>query len=45
MIASVDFKEKHSSNLKYNFFNIENPKEYLKGSDAIAVEKGPYMFE
>lgn len=45
MIAPVDFNEKHASNLNYNLFHIENPEEYLKGSDAITVEKGPYMFK
>jgi hypothetical protein len=44
--ASVDFKEKDSSTLKYHFYNIENPEAYLKGtSDAIAVEKGPYSLK
>jgi len=27
--------------LNYHFYNIENPKEYLHGSDAVVVEKGP----
>lgn len=40
-----DFDEKKVSNLKYHFYNIENPKEYLNGDDAIAVEKGPYMLK
>lgn len=47
-IASLtdDFAEDKVSNLKYHFYNIENPKEYLlDGNDAIAVEKGPYMLK
>jgi len=44
-IASVGFEEKRASNLKYHFYNIENPEKYLSGDDAIAVEKGPYMLK
>lgn len=40
-----DLEEKKISDLKYYFYNIANPKEYLNGDDAIAVEKGPYMLK
>ena len=40
-----DFAEENVSNLKFHFYNIENPIEYLNGEDAIAVEKGPYMLK
>jgi hypothetical protein len=31
--------------LEYNFYNIDNPKEYLTGSDAHVVEQGPYKLQ
>ena len=40
-----DFDEKKASNLKYYFYDIANPKDYLTGKDAIAVEKGPYLIK
>lgn len=40
-----DFSEQKVSDLKYYFYNIANPKEYLNGDDAIAVEKGPYLLK
>lgn len=42
----MDFDEKKVSDMKYYFYDIANPKEYLKGAqDAIAIEKGPYMLK
>ncbi len=41
-LTSVNLAEKPSSDLKYYFYDIDNPKEYLGGSDAIMVEQGPY---
>lgn len=42
-LTSVNLAEKASSDLKYNFYSINNPKEYLGGDDATVVEKGPYI--
>lgn len=40
------FQPNGASDLTYNFYNIENPEEYLKqGVDAIVVEKGPYIIK
>jgi hypothetical protein len=43
--GTENFQSHDSSDLSYNFYTIDNPTEYLKGSDAIAVEKGPYMMK
>ena len=40
--TSVNLAEKAPTDLKYNFYSLHNPKEYLSGSDAILVEQGPY---
>ena len=40
-----DFSEQKVSNIKYHFYDIANPKEYLNGDDAVAVEKGPYSLK
>lgn len=45
MLTSVGFKDKDSSDLKYHFYNIENPKSYLEGNDVDVVEKGPYKLK
>lgn len=42
MLTSVLFKNKDSYDLKYHFYNIENPRDYLEGNDLYVVEKGPY---
>jgi hypothetical protein len=34
--------DKPATDLKYNFYSIQNPKDYLGGSDAVVVETGPY---
>jgi len=40
---SVNLADTPATDLKYNFYSIDNPKEYLGGgSDAIVVEQGPY---
>jgi hypothetical protein len=41
-LTSVNLADKPATDLKYNFYSIHNPKEYLGGSDAIVVEQGPY---
>jgi hypothetical protein len=41
-ITSVNLADKSATDLKYSFYNIHNPKEYLGGSDAVVVEQGPY---
>jgi len=41
-LTSVNLAEKAPTDLKYNFYSLHNPKEYLSGSDAILVEQGPY---
>lgn len=41
-LTSVNLVEKAPTDLKYNFYSLHNPKEYLGGSDAILVEQGPY---
>eukprot|EP00574_Skeletonema_japonicum_P004359 CAMPEP_0201714314 /NCGR_PEP_ID=MMETSP0593-20130828/849_1 /ASSEMBLY_ACC=CAM_ASM_000672 /TAXON_ID=267983 /ORGANISM="Skeletonema japonicum, Strain CCMP2506" /LENGTH=947 /DNA_ID=CAMNT_0048203583 /DNA_START=104 /DNA_END=2947 /DNA_ORIENTATION=+ len=41
-LTSVNLVEKAPTDLKYNFYSLHNPKEYLGGSDAIMVEQGPY---
>lgn len=41
-LTSVNLAEKAPTDLKYNFYSLHNPKEYLDGNDAILVEKGPY---
>ena len=40
--SSVDFSTANHDYLNYYLFNIENPQEYLDGSNAEVVEKGPY---
>ena len=42
-LTSVNLAEKAPTDLKYNFYSLHNPKEYLTGSDAILVEQGPYV--
>ncbi|KAL7554076.1 hypothetical protein ACHAWF_017458 [Thalassiosira exigua] len=42
-LTSVNLAEKPATDLKYSFYSIDNPKEYLSGDDAIVVEQGPYM--
>lgn len=39
------FQSEGSSTLQYNLYDIHNPSQYLKGEDAIAVEKGPYKLK
>jgi hypothetical protein len=41
-ITSVNLADKPVTDLKYSFYNIHNPKEYLGGGDAVVVEQGPY---
>ena len=41
-LTSANLAGKPATDLKYNFYNIDNPKEYLDGSDAVVVEQGPY---
>lgn len=41
-LTSVNLADKATTDLKYNFYSIDNPKEYLGGSDANVVEQGPY---
>lgn len=41
-LTSVNLAEKPATDLKYNFYSINNPKDYLSGDDAIIVEQGPY---
>lgn len=41
-LTSVNLADKAATDLKYNFYSIDNPKEYLGGSDAVVVEQGPY---
>lgn len=41
-LTSVNLADKPASDLKYNFYSIHNPKDYLGGSDAVVVETGPY---
>lgn len=41
-LTSVNLAEKPATDLKYYFYDINNPKEYLGGSDAVVVEQGPY---
>jgi hypothetical protein len=41
-LTNVNLAKKAATDLEYNFYNIGNPKEYLTGSDAEVVEKGPY---
>mmetsp|Transcript_19577 Transcript_19577/g.35437 ORF Transcript_19577/g.35437 Transcript_19577/m.35437 type:complete len:941 (+) Transcript_19577:340-3162(+) len=41
-LTSVNLADKAATDLKYNFYNIDNPKAYLGGSDAVVVEQGPY---
>jgi hypothetical protein len=41
-LTSVNLADKPATDLKYNFYSIHNPKEYLGGSDAVVVEQGPY---
>ncbi|KAL7496093.1 hypothetical protein ACHAWT_004369 [Skeletonema menzelii] len=41
-LTSVNLVEKAPIDLKYNFYSLHNPKEYLDGNDAILVEQGPY---
>jgi len=41
-LTSVSLVEKPHSDLKYSFYSIDNPKEYLDGSNANVIEKGPY---
>jgi len=44
-LTNVNLAKKAVTDLKYNFYNIDNPKEYLTGSDANVVEKGPYKLK
>lgn len=41
-LMSVNLANKAAADLKYNFYSIDNPREYLGGSDAHVVEQGPY---
>ena len=43
-LTSVNLADKSTTtDLKYNFYSIDNPKEYLvDGSDANVIEQGPY---
>jgi len=41
-LTSVNLVDKPATDLKYNFYSIQNPKDYLGGSDAVVVETGPY---
>jgi len=43
--GTEEFQSHDSSDLSYNFYDIDNPTDYLKGSDAIVVEKGPYKMK
>lgn len=43
--AEDQFQPNGASDLTYNFYDIHNPKEYLKGEDAVVVERGPYMIK
>jgi hypothetical protein len=44
-LTNVNLAKKAVTDLDYNFYNIDNPKEYLTGSDAKVVEKGPYKLQ
>ncbi|KAL3795234.1 hypothetical protein HJC23_008319 [Cyclotella cryptica] len=44
-LTSVNLAKKSVTNLSYNFYNIDNPKDYLTGGDAIVVEQGPYKLQ
>ncbi|KAL7543080.1 hypothetical protein ACHAXR_012405 [Thalassiosira sp. AJA248-18] len=41
-LTSVNLADKTHTDLKYNFYSIDNPREYLGGNDAVVVEQGPY---
>mmetsp|Transcript_10984 Transcript_10984/g.20517 ORF Transcript_10984/g.20517 Transcript_10984/m.20517 type:complete len:963 (+) Transcript_10984:178-3066(+) len=45
LYAEDQFQPNGASDLTYNFYNIDNPEEYLKGEDAILVETGPYVIK
>jgi CD36 family. len=45
LYAEDQFQPNGASDLTYNFYNIDNPEEYLKGDDAILVETGPYVIK
>lgn len=44
-LTNVNLAKKAVTDLEYNFYNIANPTEYLKGSDANVVEQGPYKLQ
>ena len=44
-LTSVNLAEKKATDLKYYFYDINNPKEYLEGNDAVVVEQGPYKLK
>ena len=41
----MNLAKKAVTDLKYNFYNIDNPVEYLTGADANIVEQGPYKLQ
>ncbi|KAL9180056.1 hypothetical protein ACHAXT_008026 [Thalassiosira profunda] len=41
-LTSVNLADKAATDVKYSFYSVDNPKEYLGGSDAVVVEQGPY---
>ncbi|KAL7511318.1 hypothetical protein ACHAXN_008242, partial [Cyclotella atomus] len=44
-LTNVNLAKKAVTDLEYNFYNIHNPTEYLKGSDANVIEQGPYKLQ
>jgi len=44
-LINVNLAKKAVTDVQYSFYDIHNPKDYLKGGDAEVIEQGPYKLQ